>query len=123
MTSQIQEWRITGSYFEGCNCEAICPCRSIRGVPGGASTFGECFGALSWHIYHGHAGDIDLSGLRAVMSIRYVDRVQPSTPWQVVLYVDDRADEEQSGLPPSDRTPVYAACWRCQNSSNSLGDM
>jgi hypothetical protein len=98
MTSQIQEWRITGSYFEGCNCEAICPCRSIRGVPGGASTFGECFGALSWHIYHGHAGDIDLSGLRAVMSIRYVDRVQPSTPWQVVLYVDDRADEEQSAV-------------------------
>ena len=27
------------------------------------------------------------------------------------------------GLPPLDRTPVYAACWLCQNSSNSLGDM
>ena len=28
-----------------------------------------------------------------------------------------------AGLPPLDRTPVYAACWLCQNSSNSLGDM
>jgi NAD(P)-dependent dehydrogenase (short-subunit alcohol dehydrogenase family) len=27
------------------------------------------------------------------------------------------------GLPPLDRTPVYAACLLCQNSSNSLGDM
>jgi hypothetical protein len=29
----------------------------------------------------------------------------------------------QTGLPPLDRTPVYAACLLCQNSSNSLGDM
>ena len=27
------------------------------------------------------------------------------------------------GLPPVDRTPIYAACWSCQNSSYSLGDI
>jgi len=26
--------------------------------------------------------------LGAALSIRYLDRVQPSTPWQVVLYVE-----------------------------------
>jgi hypothetical protein len=36
---------------------------------------------------------IDLSGLRVVLSIRYVDRVRPSTRWEVVLYVDERAGE------------------------------
>ena len=91
--AMIEDWRIAGSYFEACNCEAICPCRSIRGRPGGASSFGECFGALSWHVHQGHAGDVDLSGLLAVMSLHYVDRVQPSTPWKVVLYLDDRADD------------------------------
>jgi hypothetical protein len=30
-----------------------------------------------------------------VLSIRYRDDVQPSTLWEVVLYVDDRADEVQ----------------------------
>jgi hypothetical protein len=31
-----------------------------------------------------------------VLSIRYHDDVQPSTKWEVVLYVDDRADEAQT---------------------------
>jgi hypothetical protein len=54
---------------------------------------------LSWHVLDGHAGDVDLSGLRAVMSFHYVDRVQPSTRWQVVLYIDDRADDlQRAGL-------------------------
>jgi hypothetical protein len=89
------DWRVRGSYFEACNCEAICPCRSVGGRPGGASTFGECFGALSWHVHQGHADGTDLSNLQVVMSIRYLDRVQPSTPWEVVLYVDRAADEAQ----------------------------
>jgi hypothetical protein len=88
-------WRVRGSYFEGCNCEAICPCRSVGGRPGGPSSFGECFGALSWHVHEGYAGGIDLSDLRAVMSLRYLDRVQPSTRWEVVLYVDADADDGQ----------------------------
>jgi hypothetical protein len=89
------DWRVRGSYFEGCNCEAICPCRAVGGRPGGPSSFGECFGALSWHVQEGHAGEVDLSDLRTVLSIRYYDRVQPSTPWEVVLYVEDRADDDQ----------------------------
>ncbi len=88
-------WRVRGSYFEGCNCEAICPCRSVGGRPGGPSSFGECFGALSWHVRDGYAGGIDLSDLRAVMSLRYLDRVQPTTAWEVVLYVDAEADDSQ----------------------------
>jgi hypothetical protein len=90
------DWRVRGSYFEGCNCEAICPCRSIRGAPGGASTFGECFGALSWHVLDGHADGVDLSDRLVVMTLRYFDRVQPSTRWEVVLYLDDGADDAQA---------------------------
>lgn len=89
------DWRVRGSYFEACNCEAICPCRSVGGRPGGPSSFGECFGALSWHVHQGHADGIELSNLQVVMSIRYFDRVQPSTPWEVVLYVDRAADDDQ----------------------------
>jgi hypothetical protein len=88
-------WRVRGSYFEACNCEAICPCRAVGGRPGGSSTYGECFGGLSWHIQSGYADSLDLSDLRTVMSIRYYDGVVPSTPWEVVLYVDDHADEER----------------------------
>ena len=93
--SRLADWRVRGSYFEGCNCEAICPCRSVGGRPGGPSSFGECFGALSWHIEDGHADGTSLSGLRVVMSLRYLDQVQPSTPWEVVLYVDRDGDDAQ----------------------------
>ena len=93
--SVFEDWRVRGSYFECCNCDAICPCRSVHGRRGGPSTFGVCFGTLSWHVHDGHAGPLDLSGLDVVLSLRYRDAVQPSTPWEVVLYVDDRADEAQ----------------------------
>lgn len=88
-------WRVRGSYFEGCNCEAICPCRSVGGVPGGPSTYGVCYGAVSWHIVEGFARGLDLAGFDVVLSLRYRDEVQPSTLWEVVLYVDERASGEQ----------------------------
>jgi hypothetical protein len=57
----------------------LSPCRSVGGLPGEPSNFGECFGTLSWHIHDGRADRIDLSA-RPVLSLRYIDRAQPSTP-------------------------------------------
>lgn len=91
----MDDWHVRGSYFEGCNCVAICPCRSVRGRPRGPSSFGECYGALSWHITEGYADALTLDDLRVAMTLRYFDWVQPSTQWEVVLYVDDRATDPQ----------------------------
>jgi hypothetical protein len=91
----LPEWRVRGSYFEACNCDAICPCRSVGSQPGGPSTYGVCFGTLSWHVHEGHAGAVDLSDRLVVVSLRYHDDVQPSTPWEVICYVDERADDAQ----------------------------
>ena len=93
--NDVNEWEVRGSYFEGCNCEAICPCRAVHGHPGGPSTYGECFGALSWIVQEGHADNLDLSGLSVVMTLRYFDNVEPTTRWEVVLYIDDHADALQ----------------------------
>jgi hypothetical protein len=92
--SEQPAWRISGSYLESCNCEAICPCRRIGGEAGGRSTYGVCEGALSWAIERGHAGDVDLGGLAVVLAVRYDDD-EPGSPWDFVLYVDERADERQ----------------------------
>jgi hypothetical protein len=87
-------WRIAGAYFESCNCEAICPCRTIGGRRGGRSTYGICFGALSWLVEEGSAGDVDLGGLGAVFLYRYDDD-EPGSPWRFVVRVDARGDERQ----------------------------
>jgi hypothetical protein len=87
-------WRIRGSYFESCNCDAICPCRRIEGVPGGRSTHGICTGVLSWLIEEGAADGTDLAGLPVALALRYSDD-EPGSPWTWVLYLDARAAHDQ----------------------------
>jgi hypothetical protein len=92
--SQVRPWALSGTYLEACNCEVICPCRRIGGRQGGRSTYGICLGALSWAVTDGAAGDVDLSGRRIVLVCRYDDD-EPGSPWDFVLYLDDRADDDQ----------------------------
>lgn len=88
-------WHVTGSYFEACNCQAICPCRRRGGqktIP--KSTYGVCDFALSWHVLQGAFGRLPLDGLSVIMAGSYRDD-EPGTPWRVCLYVDERATTEQ----------------------------
>jgi hypothetical protein len=87
-------WHIRGSYFESCNCDAICPCRRVDEIPGGRSTHGICTGVLSWLIEEGHTGGADLAGLTVALAIRYSDD-EPGSPWSWILYLDERANGEQ----------------------------
>jgi len=93
-TTTLTPWRIKGSYFESCNCDAICPCRMVGGIKGGRSTHGICFGVLSWLVEEGHAGEVDLSGLAVAFIVRYDDD-DPGSPWSFVVHVDERGSEEQ----------------------------
>lgn len=90
----MSDWRIAGAYFESCNCEAICPCRMIGGIRGGRSTYGICYGVLSWRVDEGHANGVDLSGLHFALVTQYDDD-EPGSPWRLVLHVDERGDERQ----------------------------
>lgn len=90
----MTDWAISGTYLEACNCEVICPCRRVGGRAGGRSTYGTCQGALSWAVLDGRAGDVDLSGLGAVLVLSYDDD-EPGSPWTYFLYVDERGSERQ----------------------------
>jgi hypothetical protein len=90
-------WRIRGTYFESCNCDAICPCRRIDGVAGGRSTHGVCLGVLSWLIEEGEAEGTDLSGIPVALALRYSDD-EPGSPWTWILYLDAGASPEQRAV-------------------------
>jgi hypothetical protein len=64
------------------------------GIPGGRSTYGECLGALAWRIEQGHVDDLELTGLKVVLTVRYHDD-EPGSPWTIVLHVDAEATEPQ----------------------------
>jgi len=89
----VQPWSIAGSYYEVCNCEVICPCRRKAGEKGGNPSYETCDFALSWLIKEGHAGALDLAGLKVVLGGRW--ETTPGDPWRVILYIDDRATPAQ----------------------------
>ncbi len=89
-------WAIVGSYYESCNCQAVCPCRRLNGKSGGDSTYGVCQFLLSWSIQRGQADGVDLAGLQVAMAGFYHD-AEPGKPWSIKLYVDDRAEPDQAG--------------------------
>jgi hypothetical protein len=87
-------WTVAGSYFEACNCEAICPCRTVGERAGGRSTYGICQFVLSWQIRQGQADGLPLGDLAVVMAGWYEDD-EPGSPWRVSLYLDELASREQ----------------------------
>jgi hypothetical protein len=82
-------WRVSGSYFESCNCEVACPCVFLS-----APTSGECTLLLAWHIDHGQFDKINLDGFNAALAA-YSPGHMLQTKWKVALYVDGRADQDQ----------------------------
>ena len=54
-------WKLEGDYFEGCNCDIVCPC-----VFFGDPDEGNCVVTCAWHIQKGNYGDTDLNNLNVV---------------------------------------------------------
>lgn len=81
-----------GSYYEACNCDAVCPCRREGDRQGGPSTYDTCDFALSWKVDDGHFDGRDLSGLSTVIVGSYSDD-EPGSPWRVAVLIDETADE------------------------------
>jgi hypothetical protein len=83
------EWKLSGTYFESCNCEAACPCVFLS-----APSTGECTVVVGWHIDHGHFGAVNLDGLNVVLAV-YSPGHMIEVKWQAALYLDSAASQEQ----------------------------
>lgn len=85
-------WRLTGTYFENCNCEVACPCTvSSFQLP---ATYERCTVAFAFHVDSGEADGVGLGDLTVVL---VADAPQQMTDgsWRIALYVDERASAEQ----------------------------
>lgn len=83
-------WNVSGSFFEACNCEAICPCIVLS-----PPTTGECTALVGWHIDDGALDDVDLAGLNVAFAVDSPGHMA-TTKWRAALYLDDRASDEQA---------------------------
>jgi hypothetical protein len=83
------DWKLKGTYFEACNCEAACPCNF-----GGPPTDGQCTVLVAWHIDQGAFGATKLDGLN-VGFVAHSPGHMLQTKWRVALYLDESANDQQ----------------------------
>ena len=58
--ADVPLWRVTGDWFDVCNCTIPCPCTFAQ-----APSSGDCEGILAWHIRAG-TGDVSLDGFNVL---------------------------------------------------------
>lgn len=88
-----KNWRVTGDYYETCNCDYLCPCiyTDMTAQP----THDVCKVAMTFHINKGHFGDVTLDGVSFVVAGE-VDGPMAGGNWTVGLIIDESATDEQT---------------------------
>jgi hypothetical protein len=95
MADQVH-WRLSGDYFENCNCDVVCPCLVSTAAPlTSRPTEGECNVPAVFHIESGRYGDIVLDGLNVAVAIHAPGPMADGN-WSVAAYIDERADDRQT---------------------------
>ena len=97
MTTSVK-WNLEGDYFEGCNCDSICPC-IFKGDP----DEGYCNVTVAWHIQKGNYdadgnnnnNKINLDGLNVVALFHTPGNMLTGPKWNAAMYIDERATKEQ----------------------------
>ena len=90
------QWRLSGDYFENCNCDVVCPCLVSKAAPLTARpTRGVCDEALLFHIDRGRYGEVPLDGLNVAL-VAHAPGPMAEGNWTVAGYVDERADDQQA---------------------------
>jgi hypothetical protein len=82
-------YTIEGRLLEVCTCGAPCPCWVGEDPDGGT-----CDSVLGWRVDSGEVEGVDVSGLTLALSVFIPGNVLAGN-WKAVVYVDDRASDEQ----------------------------
>jgi hypothetical protein len=82
-------YQLEGRFLEVCTCKSICPC-FVGEDPDG----GECGGTIAYRIDKGTINEINVSGLTLAM-VAYIPGNAFNGNWRAVLFIDDRATEQQ----------------------------
>lgn len=86
------KWRLTGEYFETCNCDYLCLCQETKGQ--GVPTKGECIAPLFFQIEKGNLGATSLDGLAFAVIIRTPGAMADGN-WKIGLILEERARPDQ----------------------------
>src|SRR5262249_52711078 len=85
-------WKISGSYFETCSCDVVCPCTAS--LSSGA-TLDYCRVVLVFPIKDGDVEGVDAGGL-TVAAVADTPKVMTDGNWRIGVFIDAAASDEQA---------------------------
>jgi hypothetical protein len=85
-------WRISGSYFETCSCDVICPCTASLSL---GATNDYCRVVLVFNVKDGEVEGVDVGGL-TVAAVAETPRVMTDGNWRIGVFIDSAASDEQA---------------------------
>jgi len=85
-------WRISGSYFETCSCDVICPCSASFSF---GATHDYCRAVLVFHIKDGDIEGVDVGGI-TVAAVAETPKVMTDGNWRLGVFIDSAASDEQT---------------------------
>jgi hypothetical protein len=85
-------WNLSGSYFETCSCDLICPCTASLTL---GATRDRCNVVLLFNVESGEVDGTDVTGL-AVAVVADTPKVMSEGNWRLGVVIDAAATEEQA---------------------------
>lgn len=85
-------WNLTGSYFETCSCDVICPCTASLSL---GATKDRCKVVLVFDVKDGEVEGTDVSGL-TVAAVCDTPKVMSDGNWRLGVVIDANASDEQA---------------------------
>jgi hypothetical protein len=85
-------WNLTGSYFETCSCDVICPCTASLSL---GATRERCNVVLVFNVKSGEVDGTDVSGL-TVAAVADTPKVMSDGNWRLGVVIDEAASDEQA---------------------------
>src|SRR5581483_1666100 len=85
-------WKISGSYFESCSCDVVCPCTASLSL---GATRDRCNALLVFNIKEGEIDGTDVGGL-TVAAIADTPKVMSDGNWRMGVIIDEAASAEQA---------------------------
>ncbi|MBV8528474.1 MAG: DUF1326 domain-containing protein [Candidatus Dormibacteraeota bacterium] len=86
-------WKISGSYFETCSCNVVCPCTASLSL---GATLDRCRVVLVFNVKQGDVEGTDVSGL-TVAAVADTPKVMTDGNWRLGVVIDGAATDEQAG--------------------------
>jgi hypothetical protein len=84
-------WNLSGSYFETCSCNVVCPCTASLTL---GATLDRCRVTLVFNVKRGEVDGTDVSGL-TVAAIADTPKVMTEGNWRLGVYIDSKASDAQ----------------------------